>query len=133
MPFYYLTGVNHSTAASQAIALIIFRQGMGEAGVFLASSVFFAIRDAVAAARKERGLSNVFTLDSPLNVARIRMACADHLTEMVKPFGTSIAFSLLICRAPNQGGSLPLPCLMISIRKPSLGCLVSLSSVNGRA
>ncbi|XP_061464041.1 aldehyde oxidase 3-like isoform X2 [Rhineura floridana] len=58
-------------------------KGMGEAGVFLASSVFFAIRDAVAAARKERGLYDVFTLDSPLNVEKIRMACADHFTEMI--------------------------------------------------
>ncbi|KAH0621634.1 hypothetical protein JD844_023158 [Phrynosoma platyrhinos] len=58
-------------------------KGMGEAGVFLASSVFFAIRDAVAAARKERGLSANFTLDSPLNIERIRMACADHFTEMI--------------------------------------------------
>nr|XP_056717292.1 aldehyde oxidase 3-like [Euleptes europaea] len=58
-------------------------KGMGEAGLFLASSVFFAIKDAVAATRKERGLNDVFILDSPLNVARIRMACADHFTEMI--------------------------------------------------
>ncbi|XP_067326697.1 aldehyde oxidase 3-like [Anolis sagrei] len=58
-------------------------RGMGEAGVFLGSSVFFAIRDAVAAARKERGLNRNFTLNSPLNVERIRMACADRFTEMI--------------------------------------------------
>ncbi|XP_060113024.1 aldehyde oxidase 3-like [Heteronotia binoei] len=58
-------------------------KGMGEAGLFLGSSVFFAIKDAVAAARKERGLNEIFTLDSPLNIARIRMACADHFTEMI--------------------------------------------------
>ncbi|XP_054828452.1 aldehyde oxidase 3-like [Eublepharis macularius] len=58
-------------------------KGMGEAGVFMGSSVFFAIKDAVAAARKQRGLNDVFVLDSPLNVARIRMACADHFTEMI--------------------------------------------------
>ncbi|XP_062972243.1 aldehyde oxidase 2-like isoform X2 [Elgaria multicarinata webbii] len=58
-------------------------KGVGEAGLFLASSVFFAIRDAVAAARKERGLNGAFTLDSPLNIERIRMACADHFTEMI--------------------------------------------------
>ncbi|XP_048342384.1 aldehyde oxidase 3-like [Sphaerodactylus townsendi] len=58
-------------------------KGLGEAGVFLASSVFFAIKDAVAAARKQRGLNGVFTLDSPLNIARIRMACTDHFTEMI--------------------------------------------------
>nr|XP_060621769.1 aldehyde oxidase 2-like [Anolis sagrei ordinatus] len=58
-------------------------KGMGEAGVFLGSSVFFAIRDAVAAARKERGLNCNFTLNSPLNVERIRMTCADQFTEMI--------------------------------------------------
>uniref|UniRef100_A0ACB8FZZ7 Inducible alternative oxidase 2 n=1 Tax=Sphaerodactylus townsendi TaxID=933632 RepID=A0ACB8FZZ7_9SAUR len=58
-------------------------KSMGETGVFLASSVFFAIKDAVAAARKERGMNGVFTLESPLNVARIRMACADHFTNMI--------------------------------------------------
>ncbi|XP_060113087.1 aldehyde oxidase 3-like [Heteronotia binoei] len=58
-------------------------KSMGEAGLYLASSVFFAIKDALAAARKQRGLSDIFTLDSPLNVARIRMACADHFTEMI--------------------------------------------------
>uniref|UniRef100_A0A8C7E2U0 Aldehyde oxidase 1 n=1 Tax=Naja naja TaxID=35670 RepID=A0A8C7E2U0_NAJNA len=52
-------------------------RGLGESGVFLGSSVFFAIRDAVGAARKERGLNSVFTLDSPLNVERIRMACGE--------------------------------------------------------
>ncbi|KFZ60081.1 Aldehyde oxidase, partial [Antrostomus carolinensis] len=58
-------------------------KGMGEAGFFLSSSVFFAIRDAVAAARKERGLPLDFTLHSPLTVERIRMACEDVFTEMV--------------------------------------------------
>ncbi|XP_010123270.1 PREDICTED: aldehyde oxidase 2-like [Chlamydotis macqueenii] len=58
-------------------------KGMGEAGFFLGSSVFFAIRDAVAAARKERGLPLDFTLNSPLTVERIRMACDDVFTEMI--------------------------------------------------
>ncbi|KAM9548268.1 aldehyde oxidase 2-like [Guaruba guarouba] len=58
-------------------------KGMGEAGFFLGSSVFFAIRDAVTAARKERGLPLDFTLNSPLTVERIRMACADVFTAMI--------------------------------------------------
>ncbi|NWX40767.1 AOXB oxidase, partial [Steatornis caripensis] len=58
-------------------------KGVGEAGFFLGSSVFFAIRDAVAAARKERGLPLDFTLNSPLTVERIRMACDDVFTELV--------------------------------------------------
>uniref|UniRef100_A0A670Y181 Aldehyde oxidase 1 n=1 Tax=Pseudonaja textilis TaxID=8673 RepID=A0A670Y181_PSETE len=67
-------------------------RGLGESGVFLGSSIFFAIRDAVGTARKERGLNSVFTLDSPLNVERIRMACADYFTEMVCPVISSILF-----------------------------------------
>uniref|UniRef100_A0A803SS58 FAD-binding PCMH-type domain-containing protein n=1 Tax=Anolis carolinensis TaxID=28377 RepID=A0A803SS58_ANOCA len=66
-------------------------KSMAEAGVFLGSSVFFAIRDAVAAARKERGLNCNFTLDSPLNIERIRMACADQFTEMPGP-----SFSIML-------------------------------------
>uniref|UniRef100_A0A7M4EPV2 Aldehyde oxidase 3-like n=1 Tax=Crocodylus porosus TaxID=8502 RepID=A0A7M4EPV2_CROPO len=58
-------------------------KGMGEAGVFLGSSVFFAIRDAIASVRKERGLPENFTLNSPLTTEQIRMVCADDFTEMV--------------------------------------------------
>uniref|UniRef100_A0A452HK53 FAD-binding PCMH-type domain-containing protein n=1 Tax=Gopherus agassizii TaxID=38772 RepID=A0A452HK53_9SAUR len=59
-------------------------KGIGEAGLFLGCSVFFAIWDAVAAVRKERGLTGTFTLNSPLTIERIRMACADNFTEMVR-------------------------------------------------
>ncbi|NXL94780.1 AOXB oxidase, partial [Alectura lathami] len=58
-------------------------KGVGEAGFFLGSSVFFAIHDAVAAAWKERGLPLNFTLNCPLTVERIRMACDDIFTEMI--------------------------------------------------
>uniref|UniRef100_A0A8C3S4B4 FAD-binding PCMH-type domain-containing protein n=1 Tax=Chelydra serpentina TaxID=8475 RepID=A0A8C3S4B4_CHESE len=57
-------------------------KGVGEAGLFLGCSVFFAIWDAVAAVRKERGLTGTFTLNSPLTPERIRMACGDNFTEM---------------------------------------------------
>ncbi|XP_070789374.1 aldehyde oxidase isoform X1 [Pituophis catenifer annectens] len=83
--------------SSNPIAIYSSR-GLGESGVFLASSVFFAIRDAISAARKERGLNSVFTLDSPLNVERIRMACADYFTEMIprdKP-GTYIPWAIQV-------------------------------------
>ncbi|XP_060113025.1 aldehyde oxidase 2-like [Heteronotia binoei] len=56
---------------------------MGEAGVFMASSIFFAIKDAVDAARKQRGMNEFFVHEGPLNIARIRMACADPFTEMI--------------------------------------------------
>ncbi|NXC42799.1 AOXB oxidase, partial [Penelope pileata] len=73
----YLLPNSHKSIA------IYSSKGVGEAGFFLGSSVFFAIRDAVAAARKERGLPLNFTLNSPLTVERIRMACDDVFTEMI--------------------------------------------------
>nr|XP_006117996.1 aldehyde oxidase isoform X1 [Pelodiscus sinensis] len=69
-------------SSSQNPYAIYSSKGMGEAGLFLGCSVFFAIWDAVAAVRKERGLSGTFTLNSPLTPERIRMACADQFTEL---------------------------------------------------
>jgi hypothetical protein len=51
--------------------------------MFLGSSVFFAITDAVAAARRERKVAEDFTVKSPATPERVRMACADRFTEMV--------------------------------------------------
>ncbi|KAE8752582.1 xanthine dehydrogenase 1 [Frankliniella occidentalis] len=56
-------------------------KAVGEPPLFLAASAFFAIWEAVKAAREEAGLSGYFTLHSPATAARIRMACPDHLTE----------------------------------------------------
>ena len=58
-------------------------QAIGEPALFLGCSVFFAIKDAVAAARKERGLPRMFILDSPATPEGIRLACIDQFTEMV--------------------------------------------------
>ncbi|XP_065071577.1 xanthine dehydrogenase/oxidase-like isoform X2 [Rhopilema esculentum] len=58
-------------------------KGIGEPPLFLASSVFFAIKDAIIAARKERGLSAVFKMDAPATAERIRMACEDELTKRI--------------------------------------------------
>ncbi|ELK35886.1 Aldehyde oxidase [Myotis davidii] len=58
-------------------------KGLGEAAMFMGNSVLFAIHDAVAAARRERGLTNTFTLNSPVTPEEIRMACADQFTDMV--------------------------------------------------
>ncbi|KAM8789638.1 aldehyde oxidase [Rhynchonycteris naso] len=58
-------------------------KGLGESGMFLGCSVFFAIHDAVKAARQERGLFGPFTLNSPLTPERIRMACEDKFTKMI--------------------------------------------------
>lgn len=58
-------------------------KAIGEPPLFLASSVFFAIRDAIGAARRQRGLNDFFELDSPASVERIRMACTDDILDRV--------------------------------------------------
>ncbi|XP_033286257.2 aldehyde oxidase isoform X2 [Orcinus orca] len=58
-------------------------KGLGESGIFLGCSVFFAIQDAVSAARQERGLFGPLKLNSPLTPEKIRMACEDKFTKMI--------------------------------------------------
>lgn len=58
-------------------------KAVGEPPLVLASSVFFAIREAITAARQERNLDGNFVLSSPASSARIRMACEDEFTEKV--------------------------------------------------
>ncbi|KAM5280463.1 aldehyde oxidase 4-like [Ctenodactylus gundi] len=58
-------------------------KGLGEAGMFLGSSVLFAIYDAVAAARRERKLSSALPMDSPATPEVVRMACGDQFTDMI--------------------------------------------------
>ncbi|XP_071078978.1 xanthine dehydrogenase/oxidase-like [Haliotis cracherodii] len=56
-------------------------KAIGEPPLFLASSVFFAIKDAIKSARGDAGRSISFRLDSPASAARIRMACQDEFTQ----------------------------------------------------
>lgn len=58
-------------------------KAVGEPPFFLASAVFFAIKDAIIAAREEAGCRDWFPLDNPATPERIRMACIDDFT---KPF-----------------------------------------------
>ena len=58
-------------------------KGIGEPPLLLASSVFFAIKDAVKSVRAERGLTREFEFNSPATCERIRMACADQFMEQV--------------------------------------------------
>jgi len=51
--------------------------------LFLAASVFYAIKDAIIEARKEHGISAPFRLDSPATAERIRLACEDDITKKV--------------------------------------------------
>ncbi|CAH9134610.1 unnamed protein product [Cuscuta epithymum] len=56
-------------------------KAVGEPPFFLASSVFFAIKDAIASARAEAGFNGWFVLDNPATPERIRMACLDEFTS----------------------------------------------------
>ncbi|KAI7791254.1 aldehyde oxidase 6 [Triplophysa rosa] len=58
-------------------------KGIGEPCLFLGSSVFLAIKDAVAAARKDAGLTEPFTLNSPATPERACLACSTRFTKMV--------------------------------------------------
>ncbi|XP_052605482.1 aldehyde oxidase 2 [Peromyscus californicus insignis] len=69
--------------SSQTPLTIYSSKGLGESGMFLGSSVFFAIADAVAAARRERDLAEDFAVHSPATPERVRMACADRFTDMI--------------------------------------------------
>uniref|UniRef100_A0AAY4DIL0 xanthine dehydrogenase n=1 Tax=Denticeps clupeoides TaxID=299321 RepID=A0AAY4DIL0_9TELE len=58
---------------------------LGEPPLFMAASVFYAIKDAITAARSESGLSGPFRLDSPATSERIRNACEDRFTKLCPP------------------------------------------------
>uniref|UniRef100_A0A3Q3F315 Aldehyde oxidase 6 n=1 Tax=Labrus bergylta TaxID=56723 RepID=A0A3Q3F315_9LABR len=58
-------------------------KGIGEPVLFLGSSVFFAIKDAAAAARSESGLVGPFTLNSPATPEKACMACASPFTQKI--------------------------------------------------
>jgi len=60
-------------------------QAVGEPPLFLAAANFFAIKDAVGAARSQEGLRGAFRLDSPASCERIRNACSDRFTRLVGP------------------------------------------------
>jgi len=56
-------------------------KGIGEPPLFLGCSVFFALKEAMYAARAEKGITGWFPLNSPATCERIRMSCKDHLTS----------------------------------------------------
>ncbi|KAL8974370.1 MAG: hypothetical protein Q9197_001387 [Variospora fuerteventurae] len=56
-------------------------RGVGEPPLFMGSSVFFAIRDALRAARKQYGVEEVLQLQSPATPERIRISCADPILK----------------------------------------------------
>eukprot|EP00656_Telonema_subtile_P047301 TRINITY_DN5423_c0_g2_i1.p1 TRINITY_DN5423_c0_g2~~TRINITY_DN5423_c0_g2_i1.p1 ORF type:complete len:645 (+),score=177.75 TRINITY_DN5423_c0_g2_i1:576-2510(+) len=65
---------------SEQRSVVHSSKGVGEPPLFLGASVFFAIRDAIQAARSDAGVEGFFRLDAPASAERIRMACVDQLT-----------------------------------------------------
>ncbi|XP_020282076.1 xanthine dehydrogenase [Pseudomyrmex gracilis] len=59
-------------------------KAVGEPPLFLASSVFFAIKEAIRAARKDMNIHGYFRLDAPATAARIRTACVDNITMKIR-------------------------------------------------
>ncbi|KAE8682949.1 Xanthine dehydrogenase 1 [Hibiscus syriacus] len=68
------------------VKVIHSSKAVGEPPFFMASSVFFAIKDAILAARAETGHTGWFPLDNPAIPERIRMVCLDEFTA---PFVSS--------------------------------------------
>ncbi|KAL9047317.1 MAG: hypothetical protein Q9214_000076 [Letrouitia sp. 1 TL-2023] len=56
-------------------------RGVGEPPLFMGSSVFFAIRDALKASRKQYGVGEVLQLQSPATPERIRVSCVDPIIK----------------------------------------------------
>lgn len=56
-------------------------KAVGEPPLFLASSAYFAIHEAIKAARADAGVPLEFDMEAPATSARIRMACEDHITK----------------------------------------------------
>jgi xanthine dehydrogenase/oxidase len=64
-------------------------KGIGEPPLFLGSTVFFALREAVVAARRMNGKivggeGEVWNMDSPATCERLRLAVGDELVERAK-------------------------------------------------
>uniref|UniRef100_A0A8D8Y3K1 xanthine dehydrogenase n=1 Tax=Cacopsylla melanoneura TaxID=428564 RepID=A0A8D8Y3K1_9HEMI len=58
-------------------------KAVGEPPLLLASSVYFAIRDAIDAARRESGKEDYYRLDTPATPAKIRLLCEDSITVKI--------------------------------------------------
>ncbi|KAJ1991067.1 hypothetical protein GGI25_003886 [Coemansia spiralis] len=73
-----LEGVPNST-----LKTIFSSKGIGEPPLFLGASVFFALRDAVLAARKH-SVSGALHLESPATPEVLRLACKDDFVDMAR-------------------------------------------------
>ncbi|XP_074644518.1 xanthine dehydrogenase/oxidase-like isoform X2 [Tubulanus polymorphus] len=56
-------------------------KGIGEPPLILATSVYFAVKEAILSARSDFGVSGYFRLDCPATAEKIRLACTDQFTQ----------------------------------------------------
>ncbi|XP_060065947.1 xanthine dehydrogenase/oxidase-like [Ylistrum balloti] len=66
---------------SGTVKTVYSSKGVGEPPLLLASSVFFALKEAVLAARADVGLTDDYPLKCPATTERIRMACQDKIID----------------------------------------------------
>ncbi|KAJ2663363.1 hypothetical protein IW148_002493 [Coemansia sp. RSA 1199] len=67
-----------------ALKTIFSSKGIGEPPLFLGASVFFALRDAVMAARKDNGVERPLHMECPATAEVLRMACEDDIVELTR-------------------------------------------------
>ena len=62
-------------------AAVFNSKAIGEPPLFLGSTVYFAIREAITSYRNDDGLFDWFQFNSPATTERIRMACVDKISS----------------------------------------------------
>ncbi|KAJ2538494.1 hypothetical protein IWW35_006203, partial [Coemansia sp. RSA 1878] len=67
-----------------ALKTIFSSKGIGEPPLFLGASVFFALRDAVMAARKNNDAKSPLHMECPATAEVLRMACEDDIVELTR-------------------------------------------------
>ncbi|KAG0055212.1 hypothetical protein BGZ89_002409, partial [Linnemannia elongata] len=77
--FSFFEDVTHDS-----VKTVYKSKGVGEPPLFLGSSVYFAIRNALWYARQENGHPGSFSLSLPATPERIRMAVGDSIAESSK-------------------------------------------------
>lgn len=63
---------------------IFSSKAVGEPPLFLGSSVYFAIKEAIKSYRNDNELFDFFSMDAPATCENIRSLCIDSITEIVK-------------------------------------------------
>eukprot|EP00112_Aurelia_sp_Birch-Aquarium-sp1_P017655 Seg4113.4 transcript_id=Seg4113.4/GoldUCD/mRNA.D3Y31 product="Xanthine dehydrogenase/oxidase" protein_id=Seg4113.4/GoldUCD/D3Y31 len=83
---------------SSNVRAVYSSKAVGEPPLFLAASVFFAIKDAIQYARTNAGHQGIFQLEAPATAERIRMACKDEITNLVPEIeeGSFVPWSLQV-------------------------------------